>query len=227
MRTGVLQLNAAQRRLVLGLSIVAGLEAALVVRSLVEPGPASPRLASNRGAVSPAIRVRDYTLTYYRAPEHATPAENLLDPYDSFLKDANGDLIITPTGTNKISNFAQAMYAGYNLKTHKGTTVTVYQETPSRSERHKSNCHGLTFLDGDYWLLGTQVEKILADNGWDPVDARNVRSGDVAVYRKLDGTIVHTARVVGHDTRGVIRVNSKSNFEPEQTGVTAESVVPE
>jgi hypothetical protein len=167
----------------------------------------------------PPVRVRDFTITYYRAAEHSSPPLNTLDPYDSFLKDANGDLIITPTGTNIHARSTQSVYQGYMLKTQKGNPIVVYQETPSRRQRHKSNCHGYTFLAGDYWLMGPQIEQVLNDNDWAPLHERRVRRGDVAVYRNLKGAIVHTARVVGRDDDGHILVNSKNGFDDLMTGV--------
>jgi hypothetical protein len=174
----------------------------------------------------PCVRLREFTLTFYRAPEHSYPPENMLDPYDSFKKDANGDLIISATGTNRYSGYARSLYLGYALKTHKGNEVIVYQETPSRRGRDKSNCHGLTFLDGDYWLLGSQVERILADNDWVAISPASAQRGDVAVYRDLKGRIVHTARVVGRDNDRHVLVNSKNGFESEMEAVHAARVVP-
>ena len=173
-----------------------------------------------------AVKIRDFTLGYYRSPEHSYPPENQLDPYDSFQKDANADLVIIATGTNRFPNLSQSLYQGYVLKTHKGSPVTVYQETPSRQGSHKSNCHGLTFLDGDYWLLGSQVETILDDNDWVIVKHTKAQPGDVAVYRDLKGRIVHTAKVIGRDTTAHVLVKSKNGFEQEIEAVRAVDVVP-
>jgi hypothetical protein len=173
------------------------------------------------------IQIRDHTLAFYRAPEHAHPPVNMLDPYDSFQKDADGNLIITSTGKNLFSNFTQSNYQGYTVKTRKGTPVIVYQDSPARKRRHKSNCHGLTFLDGDYWMMGSQVDRILTDNDWVTVSEAKARLGDVAVYQDVKGRIVHTAQVVGRDRSGHVLVNSKDGFEPEVRHVRAVDVVPQ
>jgi hypothetical protein len=172
-------------------------------------------------ASPPSTRVRDFTITYYRAPEHTYPPQNALDPYDSFEKDVDGSLVISNTGTNLFSHFAHSLYTGYEVKTHKGNPVVVYQETPSRRGRHKSNCHGLTFLDGDYWLIGTQVQRILDDGNWVAIRAERAQRGDIAVYRDLKGNIVHSARVVGRDDDGHILVNSKNGCDQEVKAVHA------
>jgi hypothetical protein len=175
---------------------------------------------------SSLIRIRDHTLAFYRAPEHAHPPLNLLDPYDSFLKDADGNLIIESAGKSLFSNFTQSDYRGYVMKTRKGTPVLVYQDTPVRRQRHKSNCHGLTFLDGDYWMMGSQVDRILIDNDWVAVTEAKAQVGDVAIYQDLKGRITHTARVTGRDPSGHILVNSKNGFDQEVRCVRAVDVVP-
>ena len=173
-----------------------------------------------------AVHLRNWTLTFYRSPDHANPPVNYLDPYDSFQKDSNGGLVLVARMSHVYSPFAQADYNEYILKTRKGNPVVVYQETPSRRRRHKSNCHGYTFLDGDYWLLSSQVQKILIDNKWVIVPHDQVAAGDIAVYKELDGTIVHTATVTGKDSQGHVLVSSKNGFELALENVPATSVVP-
>jgi len=183
-------------------------------------------VSSSAIAPEPTVRVRGIGLTYYRAPEHVYPPDNMLDPYDSFLKDRHGDLIITSNGKNIFSDFAQTVYQGYVLKTRKGNPVIVYQATPGRRLRHKSNCHGLTFLEGDFWLLGSQVERIFDDNHWVLVSESQAARGDVAVYRDYNGRIAHTARVTGRDAEGHVLVDSKNGFELKVESVRASAVVP-
>jgi hypothetical protein len=173
-----------------------------------------------------SAKVRGFSLTYYRAPRHIYPPYNLLDPYDSFQKNAHGELIIKPTGTNRFSHSEESVYRGYFLRTRKGNPVTVYQQTPGRQLRLRSNCHGLTFLDGDFWMLGSQVDRILDDNNWVVVSETQVQSGDVVVYREPNGRITHTARVIAHDADGQILVASKDGFQEEIKSIRATDVVP-
>jgi len=166
-------------------------------------------------------RIRDFTLTYYRAPEHLVPPQNSLDPYDVFQKDAHGDLLITATEKKVSSPYAGAEFRGYVLKTKKGSSLLVYEGTPTRGVRFKSNCHGLTFLAGEYWLMPKPVETILKDGGWAMVRPVDVKRGDVAIYRDLRGQIVHSARVVGQDARGHVLVDSKDGYDAERSQVWA------
>ncbi|MCG3148440.1 MAG: hypothetical protein PCFJNLEI_01883 [Verrucomicrobiae bacterium] len=159
-------------------------------------------------------RIRDYRLTYYRAPEHPMPPVNALDPYDMFQKDANGDLVIVASDKKITSPYAGAEFRGFWLKTKKGSPVLVYGGTPMRELRYKTNCHGLTFMGGEYWMMPKPVETILADAGWSMVAPEKAQSGDVAIYRDLRGEIVHSARVVGRDESGHVIVDSKNGYNP-------------
>lgn len=60
------------------------------------------------------------------------------------------------------------------------------------------NCHGWVFTGGRYWLSPTDVERILAENGYGVVT--DPRPGDLAIYR-LGTEIAHTAvvRATGPD----------------------------
>jgi hypothetical protein len=174
----------------------------------------------------PIAKIRGITLLYYRAPEHASPPVNRLDPYDSFRKDEKDDLLITATGTNIFSNCTETEYHGYALQTKKGTPILVYQASPTRRWRYKANCHGYTFLGGDYWLRNAQVKQILEDNGWVIVSAEDAQPGDVAIYRDSTGTIVHSAIVVGKDLKGHVLVDSKSGYDLDRKAVWAARVIP-
>src|SRR5581483_9499982 len=44
-----------------------------------------------------------------------------------------------------------------------------------------TNCHGLTFLGGKYWLKGNAVDMVLEDNGY--VAVEDPKIGDLVVYR--------------------------------------------
>lgn len=63
----------------------------------------------------------------------------------------------------------------------------------------RANCHGWVFTGGRYWVSGSDVDTILAENGYQPV--AEPRPGDLVVYR-LGGTVAHTA-VVRYVTPGM------------------------
>ncbi len=55
-----------------------------------------------------------------------------------------------------------------------------------------TNCHGWVFTGGKFWVPGESVERILEDNGYQPVSSP--RPGDLAIYRS-GGSVVHTGVV--------------------------------
>jgi len=68
------------------------------------------------------------------------------------------------------------------------------------------NCHGFTFTNGQFWISGDEVPTILIENGYKEI--ASPRQGDVAVYRNLNGDVVHTG-VVFAANRDLILVESK------------------
>jgi hypothetical protein len=55
------------------------------------------------------------------------------------------------------------------------------------------NCHGWVFTAGQAWIAGTEVPKILEENGYRTVSVP--QAGDLAIYRSFDGKVSHTAVV--------------------------------
>jgi hypothetical protein len=70
---------------------------------------------------------------------------------------------------------------------HAGDRVIRRQPADDRA-----NCHGWVFTGGRFWVSGSEVETILAENGYRPV--ADPRPGDLVVYRR-DGAVAHTAVV--------------------------------
>lgn len=169
----------------------------------------------------PAVHLKGLTLTYYRPLSKSQSRENRMDLYDSFQKDASGRLLIQPTGKNNFSRTTTTFFVGYQVQTRRGNPIHILQGLPSRERADQSNCHGYTFLNGEYWMYGSQVEQILADNDWQPVTEASVISGDIAVYRESNGRVCHTARVVGRDANHRVLVNSKNGFAPLRENVPA------
>jgi len=71
----------------------------------------------------------------------------------------------------------------------------------------KSDCHGWVFTGGLYLVRGVEVEYILQDNGYHPVAMPE--SGDLAVYRNVQGAIIHTGLVRLGTNDGLVLIESK------------------
>ena len=57
------------------------------------------------------------------------------------------------------SDVANCDFMEYELLTKENHPVMVYQTSPTREWDAKCNCHGYTFLHGDYWIMNSQVER--------------------------------------------------------------------
>jgi len=77
--------------------------------------------------------------------------------------------------------------------------LSVVRTAPASAD---SNCHGWAFAGGRFWVMGQDVERILADNGYERV--RDPEVGDLVVYRDASGGIVHTAKVRASAADGLV-----------------------
>lgn len=97
------------------------------------------------------------------------------------------------------------------LKTDKGNDIRAFYNNRGGDMGADTDCHGLTFADGEYWINNDQVQTIL-DDEYTEVKNEPARVGDVVVYydSKVDengnpkegGNIVHSATVTAVDEKG-------------------------
>jgi len=91
--------------------------------------------------------------------------------------------------------------------TNKDKAIKVYQNfDPDKNEGYNTNCHGTTFLKGDYWLENEDVQTILNDE-YKLVDFakdEKIKKNDVVIYSEKDEktgvfNIVHSMTVTSKD----------------------------
>lgn len=70
-----------------------------------------------------------------------------------------------------------------------------------------SNCHGWVFTRGAFAVASEQVDTILADNGYVPVE--RAQAGDLVIYRDGSGLPLHTGVVRFVGDEGLVLVESK------------------
>jgi hypothetical protein len=76
-----------------------------------------------------------------------------------------------------------------------GTLIEASSNREITEPGFDTDCHGVSFSDGKYWINNDQVDSILTGDKYKQVGGPKV--GDVAVYRDEDGNAVHSAKVVG------------------------------
>ena len=84
-----------------------------------------------------------------------------------------------------------------------GTPITAFRNREDGDYRLDTNCHGLTFVDGKYWIDNTEIPTLLQADGYKKVDSLGIKPqvGDVVVYT-VDGKVKHSATVTAVDEQG-------------------------
>ncbi len=82
---------------------------------------------------------------------------------------------------------------GY-IFTNDGTPIQVYKFI-SGHRGFKTDCHGLTFADGDYWINNEEVRKILNGDDYDNIDDGSIKVGDVVTQEDSRDNIHHSSTV--------------------------------
>jgi len=84
-----------------------------------------------------------------------------------------------------------------------GTAITAFKNVDNGNYRLDTNCHGLTFADGKYWIFNNDVPRLLQADGYQNVEKLGLKPqvGDVVVYT-VDGQVVHSATVTSVDEQG-------------------------
>ena len=107
-------------------------------------------------------------------------------------RDPSGNIIFTPIGSGfqgHSDDRYSYMERGY-IYADDGTKIEAYRNICC-DDGFNTDCHGVTFADGKYWINNNQVNKILRGDRYRKVPEGNYRNGDVAVYYK-NGLVVHT-----------------------------------
>jgi hypothetical protein len=120
------------------------------------------------------------------------------------------------------------MQPGY-LTANNGKAIAAKKLTDG-SKAYTTDCHGLTFGDGKYWIDNGAVKDILKNDGY-VRDNKTQKDGsvllpavgDVAIFKNSDGDVVHSATVTGVDDQGkVTQVSGLGGTEPDAYSVSPE-----
>jgi hypothetical protein len=84
---------------------------------------------------------------------------------------------------------------------------TQQSKVVSDDHRMDTNCHGVTFTNGEYWINNDQVQTIL-DCGYELIKPGDIKGGDILVYRdKKNNNIVHSMTVTKVNNHKAIEVS--------------------
>ena len=98
----------------------------------------------------------------------------------------------------------------YELELKDGTKINAMkslgQWDPATQQtkpdtRMDTDCHGVTFANGEYWINDDEVDKILDKGGYKPTN--QPQTGDILVYREGEA-VVHSVTVTKVDALGKV-----------------------
>lgn len=60
------------------------------------------------------------------------------------------------------------------------------------------NCHGFTFLNGQYWFLLDQakLDLLITENGYSACAKSDLKEGGICMYYNYDNQLIHSAKVL-------------------------------
>jgi hypothetical protein len=91
---------------------------------------------------------------------------------------------IAPRSEHEIAVIEDAIFSRISLRD------AVIRRAPGSDA---ANCHGWVFTGARFWIPGTEVDRIIAENGYQVVS--DPHAGDLVVYRSSAGGVLHSAVV--------------------------------
>jgi hypothetical protein len=172
------------------------------------PAPAAPRQPPAR------LEQRPQATTPPRPPTGKILSNIQRKGAEAFKRDASGKIKAEKTSKPFISGHGGApgekfVLEEYALELNDGSKITAFKSKgridPATGKivpdaRMDSDCHGVTFTDGEYWINNDQVDQMLAGGGY--MKTTTAKPGDVLVYRDENGEVVHSVTVTEVDKNG-------------------------
>jgi hypothetical protein len=113
------------------------------------------------------------------------------------MRDMNGNIIISYTDnyTTGYDVWGHVMnMRECQIYANDGTSITVYLNSGGYAG-YDTDCHGVSFTDGEYWMNNDQVNTLLQGDGYSSSGSETGSVGDVVVYYDANGNVVHSATI--------------------------------
>jgi hypothetical protein len=174
----------------------------LATAILRAPAPA----ASRRGWTCVVAGVATLALSGVRLQAVAAPERFDGDPTAASMvareHDEHGAHALTDRGsTIPLGRFVTIEHEAFVPDGFNGRVIVA------DANRSPANCHGWVFTGGRFQVAGTDVARILAENGY--LMVADPQPGDLVVYRDSADTIIHTGLVKATGPEGFVLVESK------------------
>ena len=137
----------------------------------------------------------------------------IVDPSGCLLVDRNGKIVYRTDGSTynmPFKNYDNSisiveMEVGY-IYANDGTPIIVLNNNVADPQDHRwdTNCHGVTFADGKYFITGEQsLSRIINHDGYQPIDISDAQNGDVVMYSSEDNNYYHSATITDIKTNPI------------------------
>ena len=156
-----------------------------------------------------------------------------IDPDGNIKRDPKGNVIFTPfeTPINRPAYMKHESKKGYLnaviegvIYANDGTPIIAKRNNnPSEYKGFDTDCHGVTFTNGEFWINNDQVDALLKGDGYASINITDVRKGDILVYRDNEGEVEHSVTVLGYNKQGEIIVEGLGGVQTKTSITTADN----
>lgn len=98
----------------------------------------------------------------------------------------------------------------FDLDNKRLTTAQTVEVVSKIDYNNNFNCHGFTFLNGDFWFLLTnvQVDTIIRENDYQPCRIDTLKEGGICLYYNYQNELIHSAKVLDGVIQSKFGVNT-------------------
>lgn len=87
--------------------------------------------------------------------------------------------------------------------------VATEKVVASLNYNNSFNCHGFTFLNGQYWFILDQekIDLLISENNYTPCTKSTLKEGGICLYYNHRNELIHSAKVVNRIIQSKFGVN--------------------
>ena len=150
------------------------------------------------------------------------------DPDGKLIRDSKSQLVFLSMGTftYNSSSGPVLLEAGY-IFANDGTRILAYRNL-STNKGMDTDCHGVSFGDGEYWIDNEQVPAILKSDGYEEItDMKSVNGLDYVIYTDASNKVLDSRTIIFIDlAKKKILVYGQGGEDPASYTTTIEKAFP-
>lgn len=139
-----------------------------------------------------------------------------IDPDGRVKVDAKGNVIFKAQGKPILVNHPSGSSAQVQMGViyaDDGTEIQAFKNITG-DKGWDTDCHGVTFAEGQVWINNDQVDKLLIGDNYESINKSEASKNDIVVYRNKNNEPEHSVTVVSSENETII-VNGQGGLEKE------------